>query len=111
MGCCGGKNTLNQDLILQQIGQLSQIARNKGKNEEEAAKDAFQFVRGLLIKSLEVSKIFSSLNKELIFHQMSSQAFSLFHTSDNQEEILETVTKSVSEYAEMSKKLSEEFSV
>ncbi|EKR56607.1 MULTISPECIES: hypothetical protein [Leptospira] len=102
---------MNQDLILQQIGQLSQIARNKGKNEEEAAKDAFRFVKGLLTKSTEVSKKYSSLNKELIFHQMSSQAFSLYHTIDNQEEILETVTKSISEYAEMSKKLSEEFAV
>lgn len=109
--CCGGKKALNQDLILQQIGQLSQIARNKGKNEEEAAKDAFRFVKGLLTKAAEVAGNNPGSNKELLFHQMSSQAFALFHSNDNQEEILETVSKSVSTYAEMSKKLSEEFAV
>ncbi|TGM04841.1 hypothetical protein EHQ76_07290 [Leptospira barantonii] len=112
MGCCkGGKSTLNQDLILQQIGQLSQIGRNKGKTDDEARKDAFRFVKGILAKSGEVSKKFSGLNKELIFHQMSGQAFSLYHTNDNQDEILETVTRSVLEHAEMARKLSEEFAV
>ncbi|WP_061222920.1 hypothetical protein [Leptospira weilii] len=112
MGCCdGGKNTLNQDLILQQIGQLSQIGKNKGKSDEEAGKDAFRFVKSLLVKAGEISKNFPSINKELIFHQMASQAFSQYHTNDNQDEILDTVTKSVSTFAEMSKKLSEEFAV
>ncbi|EQA61410.1 hypothetical protein [Leptospira alexanderi] len=112
MGCCnGGKNTLNQDLILQQIGQLSQIGKNKGKSDEEAGKDAFRFVKSLLVKSQEIARNYPTINKELIFHQMASQAFSQYHTNDNQDEILDTVTKSVSAFVEMSKKLSEEFAV
>ncbi|MCG6170244.1 hypothetical protein [Leptospira sanjuanensis] len=102
---------MNQDLIFQQIGQLSQVSRSKGKKEEDASKDAFNFVKGLLKKADVVVRAYPTSNKELIFHQMSSQAFSLFHTNDNQNEILETVFKSVLNYVEMSKKLAEEFTV
>ncbi|AGS80535.1 hypothetical protein [Leptospira alstonii] len=101
---------MNQDLIFQQIGQLSQIARNKGRSESEAASDAYNFVRGLLFRANELFKKYPTSNKDLLFHQMSTQGLTLFHTNDNQEEILDLVSKSVSSYADMSRSLAEEFS-
>nr|WP_173380647.1 hypothetical protein [Leptospira mayottensis] len=111
MSCCGGKtNTMNQDLIFQQIGQVTQIAKNKGLSEKDASNEAYTFVKGLLSKTSEIIQKNPSLNKELIFHQMSTQAFGLYHSKDETEEILESVFKSISEQINLSKILSQEFS-
>ncbi|UPY81114.1 hypothetical protein FH581_023210 (plasmid) [Leptospira weilii] len=102
---------MNQNLILQQIGQFRQIGSNKGKSNDEATSDAIRFVDGLLEKSNSVTKENAGSDADVIFHQMASQAFSLFHANDNQEEILETVSKSLTTIAQMSKKLSEKYGV
>ncbi|WP_207765043.1 hypothetical protein [Leptospira kmetyi] len=102
---------MNQNLILQQIGQFRQIGSNKGKNNEEATNDAIRLVDGLLEKAKSVAKENAGSDEDVIFHQMSSQAFSLFHANDNQDEILESVSKSLSMIAQMSKKLTEKYAV
>ncbi len=108
--CCGGKsNTMNQDLIFQQIGQVTQIAKNKGLSEKDASNEAYNLVKSLLSKTSEIIQKNPNLNKELIFHQLSTQSFGLYHSKDGIEEILDTVFKSVLEQINMSKKLSEEF--
>ncbi|EMO39535.1 hypothetical protein LEP1GSC186_3239 [Leptospira noguchii serovar Autumnalis str. ZUN142] len=111
MSCCGGKtHSMNQDLILQQIGGISQIAKNKGLSEEEASNEAYTLVKGLLSKTNEIILKNPSLNKELIFHQMSTQAFGIYHSKDDIDEVLDSVFKSISEKIILSKKLSDEFS-
>ncbi|WP_036025683.1 hypothetical protein [Leptospira noguchii] len=101
---------MNQDLILQQIDGFFQIAKNKGLSEEEASNEAYTLVRGLLFKTNEIFNENPNLKKELIFHQMSNQAFGFYHSKDDIDEVLDSVFKSISKKITLSKKLSDEFS-
>lgn len=83
---------MNAQLIFQQLASLTSIALNKGKEKEEAAKDAETLVKLLVKSASTLASRFKESNRELIFHQLSQSAYVQFQSNAD-------VTK-VAEYAE-----------
>lgn len=103
-GCCGG-SSMNQQLIFQQLSQLTGLGINKGKEPSEAANEANILIKALLVKSIEMAKNFPESNKELIFHQLTQYAYGKFSVESDIPKVVENVAAIVSDLLSKAKAL------
>ncbi len=103
-GCCGG-SSMNQQLIFQQLSQLTGLGINKGKEASEAANDANILIEALLVKAKEMEKSYPGNSEDLIFHQLTQYAYGKFSVESDISKVVESVSAIVSDLLSKAKAL------
>ncbi|RHX83250.1 hypothetical protein [Leptospira stimsonii] len=101
---------MNQQLIFQQLSQLTGLGINKGKEPSEAANEANALIKALLVKANEMAKIYPGSNEELIFHQLTQYAYGKFSVESDIQKVTENVAAIVSDLLSKAKVLESQIS-
>ncbi|WP_078129773.1 hypothetical protein [Leptospira alexanderi] len=101
---------MNQQLIFQQLSQLTGLGINKGKTASEAANDADILVKALAVKAKEMEKIYPESGKDLIFHQLTQYAYGKFSVESDIPKVVDSVAAIVSDLLSKAKALESQLS-